>query len=127
MIRKNVLLMCYRKPVGGKFGLEGNATSSTNPKFVIAADGLSVENLVCGYGHCCMVVTRGEGQSQEAYDEKMSTFPEFDIPEEEEKAGVALADCGKKGAAIKGKGKKVLENNKRKKEPVVSKAKRGKK
>jgi len=76
-------------PTAGKFGLEGNTKSSANPKFVEAAEGLRVLNLVCGYGHCCMVVTRAEGQSEASYVEKMQGFPVMAAQEEEEEEEAA--------------------------------------
>lgn len=80
-------------PVAGKFGLEGNAKSSANPKFVAATEGLRVLNLACGYGHCCIVVTRAEGQDEASYVEKMQGFPEMVVQEakEEKKATLSAA------------------------------------
>ena len=130
----NTDVIFWGTPTAGKFGLEGNAKSSANPKFVSATVGLSVESLVCGYGHCCVVVSRGEEQTEEQYQEILGAFPVLD-PQEEEGGSVeaTTSNCSKgKAKGPKGKGKPaatVATNNKRKKEsaPPSSKTKRGKK
>lgn len=101
-------------PAAGKFGLEGNAKSSANPKFVAAAEGMKVLSLVCGYGHCCMVVRKAEGQDEDSYRDKMQAFPEMAIEEpevEEEKTSAPKA---------KGKGKATAKSKAKQAEPAVS-------
>lgn len=73
----NAHVIFWGTPTAGKFGLEGNARSSANPKFVSATDGFEVLSVVCGYGHCCMVVGRGEGQTEDQYRERMQSLPEI--------------------------------------------------
>lgn len=113
-------------PAAGKFGLEADARSSANPKFVAATDGLRVTSLVCGYGHCCSVVRRAVGQSEESFCQKMQGFPELGMESQEARAGAdgaAVAGTGKEKAAGKGKGKAAAQAvvaGKRKKEPAAA-------
>jgi hypothetical protein len=82
MVTSNCMdVIFWGTPVAGKFGLEGDARSSANPKFVSATDGMCVKDLVCGYGHCCMVVCKGEVQSEDQYEDKLQSFPELDMQE----------------------------------------------
>lgn len=46
----------WGQPVAGKIGFEGDARSSTNPKFMTALSGLRTVDISCGYGHVCYVV-----------------------------------------------------------------------
>ena len=50
--------IAWGQPVAGKFGLEGGARSSVNPKFVAAVDVLRVLDVSCGYGHMSFVAAQ---------------------------------------------------------------------
>jgi hypothetical protein len=57
LIHISYLISHRGMPVAGKLGFEGDARSSTNPKFLTSAEGLDITDVSCGYGHVAFVAT----------------------------------------------------------------------
>lgn len=57
----------WGQPTAGKLGFEGDVRSSTNPKFMSALAGLRVQDISCGYGHVCFLVTEDEAASASGF------------------------------------------------------------
>jgi hypothetical protein len=47
----------WGEPVAGKFGLACDARSTSKPKYVERLDGFITQQVSCGYGHVCFIVT----------------------------------------------------------------------
>ena len=58
-------------PVAGKFGLDGDARSSSAPTFVTAVSDFRVCDVTCGYGHVAMVVCAKEGATRDVSSFKL--------------------------------------------------------
>lgn len=62
--------VAWGQPIAGKIGLEGDASSTSAPKYVDRLGGARCIDVSCGYGHVCYLVTREPSVGP-------SDFPEF--------------------------------------------------
>lgn len=88
--------------VAGRFGLDGNMRSSTNPQFVTAVDSVDVVDVSCGYGHVCYVVTKKSPEGRDVEE----LFPVLLDPTASSSTTTGKRAAGGAAAADKKKGRK---------------------
>lgn len=107
------VVIAWGVAVGGKFGFEDGSKSCRPPSLADKWCGVKVNELSCGYGHVCGVVSGGEANA--AGEDAVSSWPRLTFSAASATAGKGKKNARDESTAADSKAKKAKPAPKKKK------------